>query len=281
MGKALTILHGRFGRATIYNLTRVVATHAHREGHLIFHMRNADSTMVVLDKACPIDPLTSVAINPWNVHSFKPGDSEGTLCMVLYVRPAWFLETAEPDQSSLCFGSNRIESTSQIQRLVQIIGNLMIDIEESDRLDGYVSELTQHCYKRSWQGVPDGVSLGSPLGAVPSLQVRKAIRSLSAHVGEGFALDEIAREAGLSRQHFSKAFREQTGMTPSVYLNTLRMERTIEDLTLTKKSLLEIGSRVGFTCRSAFDHFFSTHVGITPANYRRVAHIAHHCSKGD
>ncbi|MGI9505873.1 MAG: helix-turn-helix transcriptional regulator [Geminicoccaceae bacterium] len=276
MGKALTIHHGRFGRATIYNLTRVVATHAHREGHLIFHMRNADSTMVVRDKACAIDPLTSVAINPWEVHSFRLGDSEGTLCLVLYVKPAWFLEMAQPDQSSLRFGSNPIEITNQSQRLVQVIGSLMMDIEGSDRLDGFISELTQHCYKRSWQGVPDGVSLGSPLGAVPRLQVRRAIRSLSAHVGGGFALDEIASEAGLSRQHFSKAFREQTGMTPSVYLNTLRMERTIEDLTLTKKSLLEIGSSVGFTCRSAFDHFFSTHAGITPANYRRVAHVAHH-----
>ncbi|MGI9504680.1 MAG: helix-turn-helix domain-containing protein [Geminicoccaceae bacterium] len=278
MGKALTIHHGRFGRAAIYNLTRVVETHAHREGHLIFHMQIADSTMVVRDTACPIEPLTSVAINPWEVHSFRPGDSEGTLCLVLYVKPAWFLEMAEPDQSSLCFGSNPIEITSQIQRLVQIVGSLMIDIEESDRLDGYISELTQHCYARSWQDVPDGVSLGSSLGAVPSLQVRMAVRSLSARVGDGFALDEMAREAGLARQQISKAFREQTGMTPSVYLNTLRMERTIQDLTLTKKSLLEIGSSVGFTCRSAFDHFFSTYAGITPTNYRRVAHVAHHLS---
>ena len=38
MSKALAVFHGRFGRATVYQLNRRFNTHAHREGHLIFYV---------------------------------------------------------------------------------------------------------------------------------------------------------------------------------------------------------------------------------------------------
>ena len=38
MSRALAVFHGRFGRATVYQLNRPFNMHAHREGHLIFHV---------------------------------------------------------------------------------------------------------------------------------------------------------------------------------------------------------------------------------------------------
>ena len=38
MSRALSVYHGRFGRATLYELNRPMTTHAHREGHLIFYV---------------------------------------------------------------------------------------------------------------------------------------------------------------------------------------------------------------------------------------------------
>ena len=38
MSRALAVFHGRFGRATVYQLNRPFSTHAHREGHLIFQV---------------------------------------------------------------------------------------------------------------------------------------------------------------------------------------------------------------------------------------------------
>ena len=48
-------------------------------------------------------------------------------------------------------------------------------------------------------------------------------------------MDELAREVGLSRPHFFKLFKMQMGITPNLYLNTLRAEHAIEDLMTTVK----------------------------------------------
>ena len=38
MSTALAVCHGSFGRVTIYRLDKPMRTHAHREGHLTFHL---------------------------------------------------------------------------------------------------------------------------------------------------------------------------------------------------------------------------------------------------
>ena len=44
MSNALAVYHGPFGRASIYRLDKPLATHAHREGHLIFLVGGTEST---------------------------------------------------------------------------------------------------------------------------------------------------------------------------------------------------------------------------------------------
>jgi AraC-like DNA-binding protein len=47
MSRAVAAVHGRFGRATIYTLNRPFNIHAHREGHLIFHLSGDDGGVLV------------------------------------------------------------------------------------------------------------------------------------------------------------------------------------------------------------------------------------------
>ena len=72
--------------------------------------------------------------------------------------------------------------------------------------------------------------------AITDFRVRKSIRLLAESAGTEIELDAIAREAGLSRPHFYKLFRTQTGLTPHLYLNTLLME----------KALVAVSPGVGF-----------------------------------
>jgi hypothetical protein len=44
MSRAIAVFHGRFGRATIYRLNRPFNLHAHREGHLIFHLAGENAS---------------------------------------------------------------------------------------------------------------------------------------------------------------------------------------------------------------------------------------------
>lgn len=275
MSHAIAVYHGRFGRATLYNLNHGLATHAHREGHLTFYVQGKPSSMTVHDDPYALDRATAVAVNPWEPHAFHAGDLEqGTLFLVLYIKPIWFLETARNAQSWLRFGRNRIEMTSQIDRSVHLVVSLLLEGDETDLFDGYLYELTQECFDQSWQWTPDGAPQVDCASPFTDFRVRKSMRLMSEKLGEEFELDDVARESGLSRPHFYKLFRKQTGITPNLFLNTLRMERAIDRLTATDTSVTHIGFDLGFSSQASFTRFFTSNVGIAPSDYRRVAHLA-------
>ncbi|MEM8948386.1 MAG: AraC family transcriptional regulator [Pseudomonadota bacterium] len=275
MSHAVAVYHGRFGRATLYNLNHDLATHAHREGHLTFFVQGQSSSMTVQEEHVALDGGTAVAVNPWEPHAFHAGNREqGSLFLVLYIKPIWFLETARNAQSWLRFGRCEIELTSQIKRSVHMVVSLLLENEETSLFDGYLYELTQECFNQSWQWTPDGAPRVDCASPFTDFRVRKSMRLMSEKLGEELELDEVAREAGLSRPHFYKLFRKQTGLTPNLFLNTLRMERAIDSLTSTDKSVTNIGFDLGFSSQASFTRFFTSNVGIAPSDYRRVAHLA-------
>lgn len=274
MSTALGVYHGPFGRVALYHLNRPMTTHAHREGHLTFLVSGQDSAMVVRDKARALDHGFAVACSPWEPHNFLPGDAEnGSLFLVLYIKPIWFLEVARSVHAGLRFGGNVIEITPHIHRWVHRISGLLLEGETTDLFDGYLYELTQECFDQSWQWSETADPLLMQTSSFSDFRVRKSIKLMREQLGNDFLLDEIAREAGLSRPHFFKLFRRQTGITPNLYLNTLRMEKAIDDLTIGNRTVTDIGFDLGFSSQASFTRFFCSNVGIAPTDYRRVAHV--------
>ncbi|MGH6762698.1 MAG: helix-turn-helix domain-containing protein [Phyllobacterium sp.] len=274
MSTALAVYHGPFGRATLYKLNRPMATHAHREGHLTFFVQGVPSVVTASGVECLIDAGTAGTVNPWQPHSFCPGDTEhGTLFLVLYIKPIWFLDVGRSAQSALRFGRDRVAVTPQIHRLVQLVATLLLEDEQSDLFDGYLYELTRECFDQTWQWSPDASPFTEQWSGVRDYRVRNSIRLMNERMGDELALDTIARDSGLSRPHFYKLFRQHAGLTPNVYLNTLRMETAIEKLTRSHTAITSIGLDLGFASQASFTRFFTANVGIPPTDYRRVAHI--------
>lgn len=275
MSTAISVYHGKFGRACIYQMNRPMITHAHREGHLTFLLRGVDANQLISDKMYDISPESACAINPWEPHDFRPGDEdEGSLFLILYVQPIWFLEVGRSATSALRFGRTQIEVSDTIHRSVHKVANLLLDSYADDRFDGYLYELTQECFDQSWQWQAS-TDLFAGSGTFTDFRVRKSIQFMTNQLGSEIVLDEVARESGLSRPHFYKLFRKQTGITPNLFLNTLRMERAIEQLTETDLSVTDISCDLGFSSQSGFTRFFCSNVGMAPTDYRRVAHILH------
>ena len=91
--------------------------------------------------------------------------------------------------------------------------------------------------------------------------------------GAEIELDSIARESGLSRPHFYKLFRAQTGVTPNLYLNTLLMEKALDALVATEAPIADIGFDLGFSSQSVFTASSPANVGMAPTEYRRAAKV--------
>ena len=120
--------------------------------------------------------------------------------------------------------------------------------------------------------------IGTPFSATPATDLPTIVcagplRLMQENYTEEVEVEWLAREVGLSRPHFFKLFKKQMGITPNLYLNTLRAEQAISDLMTTDKSVTEISYDLGFSSQASFTRFFSSNVGIPPSDYRRVAHV--------
>jgi AraC family transcriptional regulator len=107
-------------------------------------------------------------------------------------------------------------------------------------------------------------------GGLPGFRLRKVRDLMVTHLEDEFSLIRLAREAGMSEFHFSRAFKRTTGFKPSQYFIHLRMERARRLLRETNRSIIEIGLNVGYSSPSHFARIFRREVGISPSEYRRL-----------
>lgn len=79
----------------------------------------------------------------------------------------------------------------------------------------------------------------------------------------------LARVACVSSAHFSRQFRDTFGETPHRYLQRRRVERAMELLRETDRTVTEICFDVGFSSLGTFSRTFREIVGEPPSSYRR------------
>jgi AraC-like DNA-binding protein len=272
MSRALAVFHGRFGRATVYQLNRPFNTHAHREGHLIFHIGGTPARIDVCDQRWLLEEDSLVAVNPWEPHNFVPTDLEnGAIFFVLYVNAEWFAPNAASAQG-LRFGRTHFKRTPTLNKQIRRTAALVCGAPSLTSLDSELRHLIDICHVESWQQ-SDTAQETRASASVTDFRVRKSIKLMSESPGAEIELDLIARESGLSRPHFYRLFRTQTGVTPHLYLNTLIMENALDALVTTEAPIADIGFDLGFSSQSAFTRFFAANVGMPPTDYRRAAKV--------
>ncbi len=92
---------------------------------------------------------------------------------------------------------------------------------------------------------------------------------MDARYADPLDLDAMAAEAGFSRYHFAREFRNAFGETPGAYLSRRRVERAKDLLASANLTVTEICMVVGFTSLGSFSRRFSELVGCSPSEYRR------------
>jgi AraC-like DNA-binding protein len=102
----------------------------------------------------------------------------------------------------------------------------------------------------------------------PARHLLRARDLADARYFEPLDVDDLARAAGLSKAHFSRAFRDAFGETPHGYLLTRRLERAAALLRQTDRSVAEICLAVGLQSIGSFTTSFGRAYGMSPTAYR-------------
>ena len=107
--------------------------------------------------------------------------------------------------------------------------------------------------------------------------VRHLLRAkdlVDARYFEPLRVDDLARAAGLSRDHFSREFRRAFGESPHTYLLTRRLERAAALLRTTDRSVTEVCMAVGLQSVGSFTSSFTRTYGMSPTRYRAAFPLA-------
>lgn len=105
-------------------------------------------------------------------------------------------------------------------------------------------------------------------GGLPAYKLQKVSTLLESTLAQEFSLARVARVAGLSEFHFSRAFKQSTGYSPSAYFIRMRIDRARRLLRETSRSVIDIGADVGYSSPSHFAQVFRRETGVTPSEYR-------------
>jgi AraC family transcriptional regulator len=107
-------------------------------------------------------------------------------------------------------------------------------------------------------------------GGLPIARLRKVEDYVRAHLEESISIEKLAELAELSPFHFSRVFKQSTGMTPLQFVTRERMLRAQQLIRETSRSLIEIALEVGYTSPSHFAQVFRRTMGMAPTRFRHA-----------
>lgn len=98
------------------------------------------------------------------------------------------------------------------------------------------------------------------------------VRTMRQNLDKAPGLEEIARQAGMSRATLTRRFREALGVSPGVFLQQLRLSRACHLLAASLETVTQIALSCGYESPAAFARAFQRQTGTSPRDYRRQWH---------
>jgi AraC family transcriptional regulator len=108
----------------------------------------------------------------------------------------------------------------------------------------------------------------SPGGLSPKVLLR-AVERLRSDSDADVSLAALAADAGLSRFHFCRAFKESTGLSPHAWLRQHRLEQAMNMLRDRDTSIVSVAAELGYASQTAFAAAFRRLTGEAPSDWRR------------
>lgn len=119
--------------------------------------------------------------------------------------------------------------------------------------------------------VQNAPELKGLLGALKDERIARTLGALHAAPGKDWAVDKLARGAGMSRTVFAERFAALLGQSPMQYLAAWRMHVADQMLRARRASVAQVAERLGYRTETSFRRAFKRVRGVGPGEVRRSA----------
>ncbi len=231
-------------------------TYTFNPGDIFLFGSNEIHCITQIDSDMPFD-LINIHFEPKMLWS-EENDHTLILLKLFFDRNEHFANKIDPSNPS----------TAEIRSAIADIEN-----EFSTMQPGYELKIKLELYSvlllllRNYGYVNTQDSSNSGVNVLPQLSL--AIDYINSHIGESFSLDDIARQAMLSKAYFSTLFKKYNGLSPWEYITIKRVEKAIGLLRTTDMTKLDIAQQCGFNSSSNFYKAFRKITGKKPDDYQQ------------
>lgn len=102
-------------------------------------------------------------------------------------------------------------------------------------------------------------------------QMEMSMNHIHSHLDEPLTLDQLAKEACMSRSYYSTIFKALNGVSVWEYIVARRIDLAQYKLETTGDSIMQISEDCGFTSIANFNRAFKKLTGKTPREYRQAS----------
>jgi two-component system response regulator YesN len=101
-------------------------------------------------------------------------------------------------------------------------------------------------------------------------KIRDILSFIDNHYTQTLFIDDVAKEFSMTPKYFSRFFKEHAGIGFVEYITKLKLEKAVELLLTTDKSVKEISEMVGYVADTTFITAFKKYYGKPPKEYKNI-----------
>ena len=111
---------------------------------------------------------------------------------------------------------------------------------------------------------------GNVLFAKENYILKQAEDYITQHISENITIAGIAKGINVSREHFSRLFKEKYNISPHKYILRLKLKQAETMLLSSDASISQIANALNFSDIYTFSRAFKTCYKISPSQFRKT-----------
>lgn len=188
----------------------------------------------------------------------------------LYLPPAMLKRVAEEAETAT--QTDLLDRTAHYDPVMsQLLLGSVVSLKGNGPLDTlFRQQLTELLATRLLMTHVGSPNTAQPVvGGLSPMVLRRAIERLRSNSDADVSLAALASDAGLSRFHFCRSFKESTGLSPHAWLRQYRLDQAMDMLRDPEMPVVSVAAALGYSSQTAFAAAFRRSTGETPTEWRQ------------